>query len=64
MPPDFIDSLETIGFWFDEVIKSLFFDKIKLFTDVHCVNSLDVKQLFYKRKNVYYENDNSNATIM
>ena len=64
MPIDLIDSLETVGFVFNGMIKSLFFDKIKLFTDVHCVSSFDVKQLFFMQKNVYYENGNSNATVM
>ena len=59
-----LDARETVDFWFSGVIKSLFFDKIKLFTDVHCVSSFDVKQLFCMQKNVYYENGNSIATVM
>ena len=38
--------------------------RLSFFTDVHCVNSLDVEQMFCIQKNVYYENDNSNATLM
>ena len=64
MPLDIINSLELASFWFNRVFKPLFFDKIKFFTDVHCVNSLDAEQMFYIKKNIYYENDNSNATLM
>ena len=64
MPFNTITSRETIGLVFNGVIKSFFFDKIKPVTVFHCVSSFDVKQLFCMQKNVYYENGNSNATIM
>ena len=46
------------------VVESSSLDNIKLFNDVYCVNSFHVKQLFCMQKDVYYENDNSDATIM
>ena len=64
MPFDTITSHETVGLVFNRVIKSFFFDKIKLFNDVNCVISFDVNQLFCMQNNVYYENDNSNAAVI
>src|SRR3954471_15237233 len=63
-PPLDNQSYEMIGFSLHGVLKSCYCDLIKLRTDSHLGNSLDVKHIFRMQKNVNSKNDNSNAKPM
>src|SRR3954471_5438048 len=53
-----------ISFYSSEFSSLLYFDMIKLLTDSHHGNFLDVKHIFCMQKNVNSKNDNSNAKPM